>query len=99
MASGYKAEGGFDVPSGLSPNTQLHPEEMVLPAKIANPLRQSLANGELGSNSGGAGGRGGGDTHLHLQGMATRDILKSMRRGGVLEKAARDLHRRTSRKR
>lgn len=39
------ASGGFDIPKGLNPMTQLHEEEMVLPAHIANPLRDSLAQG------------------------------------------------------
>ncbi len=39
------AAGGFDIPRGLNPMTQLHEEEMVLPAHIANPLRDSLAQG------------------------------------------------------
>lgn len=44
------ASGGFDIPRGLNPLTQLHQEEMVLPAHIANPLRDSIAGGSgLGS--------------------------------------------------
>ncbi|HXC40822.1 MAG TPA: hypothetical protein VN667_17940 [Burkholderiales bacterium] len=53
------AEGGFNVPSGMNPVTQLHQEEMVLPRDIANPLRQQLAAGN---------GVGGGGTHLHFHG-------------------------------
>lgn len=48
------AAGGFNIPSGLNPITQLHEQEMVLPADIANPLRDSIA--------GGGGGLGGGTT-------------------------------------
>lgn len=33
------AEGGFDVPFGSSPLTQLHPQEMVLPDHLANTVR------------------------------------------------------------
>jgi hypothetical protein len=57
------ASGGFDVPSGMSPMTQLHEEEMVLPKHIANPLRDNLANGGgvLRSSSEGV----AGDTHHH----------------------------------
>lgn len=39
------ASKGFSIPLGLNPLTQLHEEEMVLPADIANPLRASLAGG------------------------------------------------------
>lgn len=42
------AAGGFDVPAGVAPVTQLHPREMVLPADIADPLRRSLADGGVG---------------------------------------------------
>jgi hypothetical protein len=56
----FSAAGGFDVPAGLNPVTQLHAREMVLPAGIADPLRANLANGGLA----GGGGSGGG-THIH----------------------------------
>ena len=54
------AAGGFDVPSGLNPVTQLHANEMVLPADLANGIRSMVAGG------GGGGGGGGGITiHVH----------------------------------
>lgn len=49
------AAGGFDIPSGLNPLTQLHEEEMVLPADLANPLRQ-MARGAGAGDGGGASG-------------------------------------------
>ncbi len=49
------AEGGFDVPAGINPLTQLHSQEMVLPAKYADVIR-GMAGG---------GGSGGGDVHHH----------------------------------
>jgi hypothetical protein len=39
------ARGGMDIPAGVNPLTQLHEEEMVLPAHIAQPMRDMLANG------------------------------------------------------
>jgi len=45
------ARQGFDVPSGINPVTQLHQEEMVLPAHIANPLRDAVASGGLSDGS------------------------------------------------
>jgi hypothetical protein len=75
------ASGGFDIPRGLNPLTQLHEQEMVLPAHIANPLRDSLAQG------GGAGQGGdaapvvihttGGD-FVHKRDLAK--LLTTMRR-------------------
>jgi hypothetical protein len=58
------AAGGYDIPAGASPLTQLHAEEMVLPARIANPMRELLASG--GPWAGGASpSLQFGDTHLH----------------------------------
>jgi hypothetical protein len=60
------AEGGFDVPAGLAPVTKLHPQEMVLPARLANPLRDMIAaNGASGSGDG-LGSTGDTHNHLHL---------------------------------
>jgi hypothetical protein len=42
------ASGGFDIPDGVNPLTQLHTKEMVLPAHIADPLRENLKNGSMG---------------------------------------------------
>ncbi len=40
LASRVKsARGGYDIPSGVNPMTQLHEEEMVLPAQHANTIR------------------------------------------------------------
>jgi hypothetical protein len=49
------AHGGYDIPAGTNPLTQLHAQEMVLPAELANKVR--------GMTDGGA---GGGDTHNHF---------------------------------
>lgn len=44
------AEGGYDIPRGINPMTQLHAEEMVLPKQHANVIR------DLADGGGGAGG-------------------------------------------
>ena len=59
----HSAAGGFDIPAGLNPVTQLHAQEMVLPARLANPMRDMLANFSSGQASGAS--SGGGDTHNH----------------------------------
>lgn len=46
------AEGGYDIPSGTNPVTQLHQKEMVLPAQYANVIRDL---GAMHLNSGGIG--------------------------------------------
>lgn len=50
------AEGGFDIPWGRNPVTQLHSSEMVLPAELANPMREMLKRG----------GGGGGDVNVTI---------------------------------
>lgn len=65
------AQGGFDIPAGVNPLVQTHAEEMILPASIANPLRDMLAQNDNAAPGGGFYGtdaRGGGDAHLHLHG-------------------------------
>ncbi|MCB1597620.1 MAG: hypothetical protein KDI87_07905, partial [Gammaproteobacteria bacterium] len=59
---GLSAAGGFDVPPGLNPVTQLHQSEMVLPAELANAVR--------GMAAGGGGGRVR-DVHIHSNDAAS----------------------------
>lgn len=47
LTSMISASGGADI-GNYAPLAQLHPNEMVLPAHIADPLRDSLASGGLG---------------------------------------------------
>jgi hypothetical protein len=51
------AAGGFDIPAGVNPLTQLHAREMVLPAPVADTVRDAM------------GGKGGGGqtiaVHIH----------------------------------
>lgn len=46
------AEGGYDIPRGINPLTQLHEQEMVLPKEDANVIR-SLRGGDASAGSGG----------------------------------------------
>lgn len=43
------AEGGFDIPAGLNPMTQLHEKEMVLPAEHADTIRSMAGSGAAGT--------------------------------------------------
>lgn len=52
------AEKGFDIPAGMNPLIQGHQREMVLPASIADPMRDMIANG-------GSLGGGGLSVHIH----------------------------------
>src|SRR5882672_7036068 len=81
------AAGGFDVPAGMNPMTQLHQEEMVLPADIANPLRASLA----------AGGGMGGEVHLHVHTQSVKDFKRFLMENrhavaDALRASTRDFH-------
>ncbi len=48
------AEGGYDIPGGVNPVVQAHPREMILPAPVADTVRNAMGNGG-----------GGGDVHHH----------------------------------
>lgn len=81
------AAGGYDIPSGVSPLTQLHPREMVLPEHLADTVRGLSANG----------GGGTGDTHYHISAIDSRsleDALSGDGASGPLANALRGLHRR-----
>lgn len=96
------AEGGYDIPSGVNPLTQLHEEEMVLPKNLANPLRSMLAApprsgladsaamaGRAAANSNSS----GGDVHYHdhtEKGMTPSQIVNNR---NALAKALKMAHR------
>jgi len=52
LGKGIKsASGGYDIPSGLNPITQLHEEEMVLPKQHANVIRQLAGQDQAGGGA------------------------------------------------
>ena len=70
------AEGGWDnVPSDQV--AMIHKQEMVLPAHIANPLRESLAGG----------GGLGGQQHIHIHAMDSQSFTQALKNntGGLME--------------
>lgn len=79
----FSARGGFDIPAGLNPMTQLHEREMVLPASIAEPLRNNLSGG---------GRTSGGDIHIHAVDAASFQRLL-MDNKSTLARALRGAHR------
>ncbi len=79
----FSAEGGFDIPAGLNPVTQLHEREMVLPASIAEPLRNNLSGSRGGS---------GGDIHIHAVDAASFQRLLANNKSS-LARALRAAHR------
>jgi hypothetical protein len=70
------AAGGYDIPKGLNPMTQLHEEEMVLPQKYANVIRRLEGQGE-------GGGQGGGTTNVfNISALDAHSVRKLIKREG-----------------
>lgn len=110
FASMVSAEGGYDVPSSGGGGIDgrggqmgiFHPNEMILPAKIANPLRSMLAGPQTGNLADSAaaaganasgGGAMGGDVHYHdhtEKGMSPSQIVANR---AALSKAIKMAHR------
>lgn len=84
-ASIASARGGFDIPAGVNPITQLHEKEMVLPAPQANVIRD-LARGD-----GPKGGSGAitivNNTSARI-GKVTEQRLSNGERALIIEEAA-----------
>ncbi|KCY09671.1 putative phage tail tape measure protein [Acinetobacter baumannii 1598530] len=90
------ARGGYDIPSGVNPVTQLHEDEMVLPSQHANTIREMGKAMRSGASFGAAaaaegGGSGpvinlgfldtkGADRWLKKNSKAVADSLKGYRR-------------------
>jgi hypothetical protein len=72
------AAGGFDIPAGVNPLTQLHAREMVLPARLANPMREMLAKYSGGGGGAWSGTVTFGDTHIHTSSRAGPDIRTAL---------------------
>lgn len=79
------AEGGYDIPSGTNPLTQLHEQEMVLPKQYANVIRNA-ADGE-----GGLGGNGATINYHDNSGRLTPSDIR--RNVGVIAKELQRLRR------
>jgi hypothetical protein len=77
------AAGGYDIPAGVSPLTQLHEREMVLPARIAEPLRESLDSG---------GGLGGAVnvTISAMDGASVQRVIESPAFAAAMREARRN---------
>jgi hypothetical protein len=80
------AEGGYDIPRGLNPITQLHQNEMVLPSALADKVRNMTD---------GAGS--GNQLHVHVHTMDTKGVKQFLQANkahlvSVLNGAERDFH-------
>jgi hypothetical protein len=61
------AEGGYDIPGGTNPMTQLHEREMVLPSQHADVIRALGERGGIGS--------GGGQSPIILRGASAGEFF------------------------
>lgn len=69
---------GFDIPAGVNPLTQLHEKEMVLPAHLADNVRNMT-------------GRGGDSINISISAMDSRDVRRLFQNeGGALTSALRN---------
>lgn len=80
------AAGGYDIPAGVNPMTQLHEREMVLPAKHADVIRDLADNGGAG--------QGRGDMNVTVRGASAGDffMLHKTELVKALKSARRDLN-------
>lgn len=62
------AAGGYDIPAGVNPVTQLHEEEMVLPREHANTIRR------MSGDDGGSSGGGTTQNHFHISAMDAKSF-------------------------
>lgn len=82
------AAGGFDVPRGMNPVTQLHAEEMVLPAHLVNAVRGMTGSG------GGAGGSTQNSMSISISAMDGASVERVLRGNPrALSKVAQSLVR------
>jgi len=84
------ASGGYDIPSNVNPITQLHQEEMVLPAQHANTIRKM---GEMIAQGGGTGG--GSSNTYHISALDAKSFRQFLRKnqgplGSTLGEMARN---------
>ncbi|AMW78654.1 hypothetical protein AMD27_06985 [Acinetobacter sp. TGL-Y2] len=78
------ARGGYDIPAGVNPMTQLHEEEMVLPKQHANTIRalgRQMANGAVNEQPAYAGDIAMMPS-INIQAWDSKDIKRFMKKNG-----------------
>lgn len=78
------ARGGYDIPSGVNPVTQLHEDEMVLPSQHANTIREmgkAMRSGASFGAAAAADGGGAGPT-INISAVDAKSIERLLKRNG-----------------
>ncbi|KRI69080.1 hypothetical protein APC61_03180 [Acinetobacter baumannii] len=78
------ARGGYDIPAGVNPVTQLHEDEMVLPSQHANTIREmgkALRNGASFGAAAVAEGGGAGAT-INISAIDAKSIQRLLKSNG-----------------
>lgn len=100
----FSAEGGYDVPSNGGAGVDgrggqfgiVHPSEMILPAGLANPLRNMISNGSTEAPLAAANDRSNnmGDLHVHVSAIDAASFKRfAMDRKGDFAKAVKQYAR------
>lgn len=78
------ARGGYDIPSGVNPVTQLHEDEMVLPSQHANTIREMGKAMRSGASFGAAAAAegGGAGPSIHISAVDAKSIERLLKRNG-----------------
>jgi len=78
------ARGGYDIPSGVNPVTQLHEDEMVLPSQHANTIREmgkAMRSGASFGAAAAAEGGGAGPT-INISAIDAKSIQRLFKNNG-----------------
>ncbi|MDH2567117.1 phage tail protein [Acinetobacter baumannii] len=78
------ARGGYDIPSGVNPVTQLHEDEMVLPSQHANTIREMGKAMRSGASFGAAAAAEGGGAvpTINISAVDAKSIERLLKRNG-----------------
>lgn len=78
------ARGGYDIPSGVNPVTQLHEDEMVLPSQHANTIREMGKAMRSGASFGAAAAAEGGGAGpvINISAIDAKSIERLLKKNG-----------------
>ncbi|MDV7419087.1 phage tail protein [Acinetobacter baumannii] len=78
------ARGGYDIPSGVNPVTQLHEDEMVLPSQHANTIREMGKALRSGASFGAAAASegGGAGATINISAVDAKSIERLLKKNG-----------------